>query len=137
MELMPILSLILLSPTAVALVLVMLPREEKSLLRWTAFIGSLITLVLSLALWFEFKSSGSGFQFVEQFDWYPSLNASYHLGVDGLSLTMVLLTTLLTPIAILASFNIEDKSKAYSVKAYMILFLLLETGMLASQQAAA
>src|SRR3989304_5952992 len=63
-------------------------------------------------------------------DWYPSLKASFHLGVDGLSLTMVLLTTLLTPLSILASFNIEDRSRPYSVKAYMILFLLLETGML-------
>jgi len=130
MDLTPILSLILFSPTVVALILLMLPRDEKSLLRWTALIGSLVTLVLTLILWVNFNSNETGFQFVEMFDWYPSLNASYHLGVDGLSLTMVLLTALLTPIAILASFKVEDKSKAYSVKAYMILFLLLETGML-------
>jgi NADH-quinone oxidoreductase subunit M len=130
MELTSILSLILLSPTAVAIVLVFLPREEKKLLRWTAFLGSLLPLLASIVLWLSFSSGQSGFQFVEKFDWYPSLGASYHLGVDGLSLSMVLLTTILTPIALLASFNIEDKSKAYSVKAYMILFMLLETGML-------
>ena len=130
MELTPILSLILFSPTAAALILVMLPREEKGLLRWAALLGSMVTLILTIVLWFNFNHAGSGFQYVEQIDWYPSLNASYHLGVDGLSLTMVLLTALLSPIAILASFNVEDKSKAYSVKAYMILFLLLETGML-------
>jgi NADH-quinone oxidoreductase subunit M len=130
MEIPSILSLILLSPTVVALVLLFLPRQERALLRWTALLGSLVTLVLSLVLWFDFDGAVSGFQYVELLDWYPSLNASYHLGVDGLSLSMVLLTTLLTPIAILASFNVGDASKAYSVKAYMILFLLLETGML-------
>lgn len=130
MVVIPILSSILLIPTVVAVVLLFLPREAKSLLRWTAFLGSLIPLFLTLLLWFQFDPSQKGFQFVERIQWYPSLNASYHIGIDGLSLTMVLLTTLLTPIAILASFNVEDKSKAYSVKAYMILFLLLETGML-------
>lgn len=130
MELPSILSLILLSPTAAALVLVFLPREEKGLLRWVALLGSMVTLVLSVILWINFNSGDPGFQYVEKVDWYPSLNASYHLGVDGLSLAMVLLTALLTPVAILASFNVEDKTKAYSVKAYMILFLLLETGML-------
>ncbi len=55
----------------------------------------------------------------------PAINSSFHLGVDGIALTMVILTTLLTPLAILASFQIQEK-----VKAYMMLFLLLETGML-------
>jgi NADH-quinone oxidoreductase subunit M len=130
MELTRVLSLILFSPTLVALVIAILPRQEKTLLRWTAFLGSLIPLALTLVVWFGFKQGQPGFQYVENFVWYPSLNATYHLGIDGLSLSMVLLTTLLTPVALLASFNVEDKSKAYSVKAYMALFLLLETGML-------
>jgi NADH-quinone oxidoreductase subunit M len=62
---------------------------------------------------------------VEQYPWYEAINSSYHLGVDGLSLTMVLLTTLLTPLCILASFSIKDR-----VKSFMALFLMLETGML-------
>ncbi len=66
-----------------------------------------------------------GFQFQEQYIWYEAIGSSLHLGVDGLSLTMVLLTTLLTPLAILASFGITDR-----VKAFMMLFLFLETGML-------
>ena len=66
-----------------------------------------------------------GFQFEVQQNWYEAINSSFHLGVDGLSLTMVLLTTLLTPLCILASFGIQDR-----VKAYMILFMLLETGLL-------
>ena len=120
-----LLTLILFTPSLVALVLVFVPGEEKTLLRWTAFLGSLIPLALTLVLWFNFKSGLPGFQFEEKFIWYEALNSTYHLGVDGLSLTMVLLTTLLTPIALLASFNITDR-----VKPYMILLLLLEMGML-------
>jgi NADH-quinone oxidoreductase subunit M len=66
-----------------------------------------------------------GFRFQEQAQWYAAINSTYHVGVDGLSLSMVLLTTLLAPLAILASFNIEENPKAY-----MALFLALETGML-------
>jgi NADH-quinone oxidoreductase subunit M len=130
MELTNILTLILFSPTLVAVVIGFLPREEKHLLRWVAFLGSLIPLALSLIMWFGYDQAAGGFQFRENAIWYPQLNSSYHLGVDGLSMSMVLLTTLLTPIALLASFKVEDASKAYSVKAYMVLFLLLETGML-------
>jgi len=130
MEPTRVLSLILFSPTLVALIMAFLPREEKTLLRWTALLGSLVPFGLTVAVWFGFDQGRAGFQYVENYVWYPTLNATYHLGLDGLSLSMVLLTTLLTPIAILASFNVEDVSKAYSVKAYMILFLMLETGML-------
>ena len=120
-----VLSLILFIPSLLAVLISFLPGEEKPLLRWTALLGSLIPLALTLGVWFGFDSSRSGFQFEQQFSWYPSVNASYHIGVDGLSLTMVLLTTLLTPIAILASFGVQER-----VKAYLALFLMLETGML-------
>jgi NADH-quinone oxidoreductase subunit M len=120
-----LLTLILFTPTLVALVLLFLPQEEKKLLRWSALLGSLIPFGLSLMLWFSFDKELPGFQFEVQGLWYAAIGSSYHLGVDGLSLTMVLLTTLLTPVAILASFSINDR-----VKPYMMLFLLLETGML-------
>ncbi len=120
-----LLSLILFLPALLALVLFFLPREELKLLRWTALVGSLVPFALTLLLWSRFNLNGFGFQFEEKYVWYAAINASLHLGVDGLSLTMVLLTTLLTPLAILASFNITDR-----VKAYMMLFLFLETGML-------
>jgi NADH-quinone oxidoreductase subunit M len=119
------LSLILFVPSLAAVVILLLPGGEHKLLRWFAFGTSLFTFSLSLSIWFQFDSSQPGFQFVEQYDWYSALGSSIHLGVDGLSLTMVLLTTLLTPLAILASFGITEK-----VKAYMMLFLFLETGML-------
>ena len=120
-----LLSLILFFPTLLAGVLLFLPGEEKRLIRWAAFLGSLVPLALSIFLWLNFDPGQPGFQFEEQFVWYAAINSTYHLGVDGLSLTMVLLTTLLTPVSILASYTIEDR-----VKPYMILFLLLETGLL-------
>ncbi|MFZ6031289.1 MAG: complex I subunit 4 family protein [Chloroflexota bacterium] len=120
-----LLSLILFVPTLVALFLLLIPREEKAVLRWVALLGSLIPLGLALVLWFNFQRGQAGFQFEQQAVWYAAIHSSYHLGVDGISLAMVLLTTLLTPIAILASFSVEDR-----VKAYLFLFLFLETGML-------
>jgi NADH-quinone oxidoreductase subunit M len=120
-----ILTLILFTPVLSAAILALLPDDQEALLRWTSFILSFIPLGLSLALWFGFDRGLPGFQFQEQYLWYPAINSSYHLGVDGISLTMVLLTTLLTPLAILASFSIKDR-----VKSYMILFFLLEMGML-------
>ena len=120
-----LLSLILFFPAIAAIVMLFLPKDNIKLLRWFAFGASLVPFVLSLIAWFRFQPSQSGFQFEELYAWYEAIGSSLHLGVDGLSLTMVLLTTLLTPLAILASFSINDR-----VKAYMMLFLFLETGML-------
>ncbi len=120
-----LLSLILFVPALAAVVILFLPNGENKLLRWFAFGVTLIPLILSLIVWFRFDANQSGFQFEESYIWYQAIGSSLHLGVDGLSLTMVLLTTLLTPLSILASFSINDR-----VKPYMMLFLFLETGML-------
>ncbi|MCQ3939360.1 MAG: hypothetical protein DPW18_20290 [Chloroflexi bacterium] len=120
-----LLSLILFVPTIAALIMLFLPGSETKLLRWFAFAASLIPFVLTLVLWNNFDPNAAGFQFEEKYVWYEAINSSFHLGVDGISLSMVLLTTLLTPLAILASFSVTDR-----VKPYMMLFLFLETGML-------
>jgi NADH-quinone oxidoreductase subunit M len=120
-----LLTLILFAPTAAAAVVLLLPRDQVGLIRWTAFLASLIPLGLSIALWLRFVPSQAGFQFEERYLWFSVINSTYHLGVDGISLPMVLLTTILNPLAILFSFSIRER-----VKAYMVLFLLLETGML-------
>lgn len=120
-----LLTFILFLPTLAALLLLFLPSNAVRALRWTALVASLIPLGLSLLLWQRFNPGGELFQFVERAAWYPAIHSDYHLGIDGIALTMVILTTLLTPLAILASFNVQQ-----GVKAYMILFLLLETGML-------
>lgn len=120
-----LLSLILFFPALAAVVMLFLPKDENNLCRRFAFGASLVAFFLSLIAWFRFQPSQPGFQFEESYVWYEAIGSSLHLGVDGLSLPMVLLTTLLTPLAILASFSINDR-----VKAYMMLFLFLETGML-------
>src|SRR5512134_1766195 len=120
-----LLSLILFVPAIAAVIILFLPDGEHKLIRWFAFGASLIPFLLSLVAWFRFDPNQAGFQFEESYVWYEAIGSSFHLGVDGLSLTMVLLTTLLTPLAILASFSITDR-----VKPYMMLFLFLETGML-------
>jgi NADH-quinone oxidoreductase subunit M len=120
-----LLSLILFLPTIAALIMLFLPSGETKLLRWFALSASLIPFVLTLILWGNFDQNATGFQFQEIYPWYEALHSSLHLGVDGISLSMVLLTTFLTPLAILASFSVTDR-----VKLYMMLFLFLETGML-------
>ena len=121
------LSYILFIPTVAALLLLLLPARRLNLLRWTALIASIIPLLLTVVAWIQFQPDLTPwkFYFEEKVLWYAPLQSSYHLGVDGISLPMVLLTTLLTPLALLASWNVKEK-----VKAYLILFLLLETGML-------
>ena len=106
-----LLSMILFFPLLAGAIMLFLPQGENKLLRWFAFGASLIPFILSLVVWLQFKSSQPGFQFEESYIWYEAIGSSLHLGVDGLSLTMVLLTTLLSPLAILASFSITDRGK--------------------------
>ena len=120
-----LLALILFTPVLSAVILLLLPEDNKDLIRWVSFVLSFIPLILSIVMWFNFDQGMAGFQFEQKVVWYEALNSSFHLGVDGISLTMVLLTTLLTPLAILASFSIKER-----VKSYMVLFFLLELGML-------
>lgn len=119
-----LLSLILFIPAVAALIMLFLPDEAR-LQRWFALVASVIPFILTLVLWNRFDVNATGFQFEEKYVWYEAIHSSFHLGVDGISLSMVLLTTFLTPLAILASFSVIDR-----VKPYMMLFLFLETGML-------
>ena len=94
--------------------------------RWGAIWTSGITFLVSIPLWFKFDQSSAKFQFVEKLEWMPQFGISYHMGVDGISLLFVMLTTLLTPICILASWD----SIKVRVKEFMISFLILETFMI-------
>jgi NADH-quinone oxidoreductase subunit M len=120
-----LLTLILFSPLVGAAVVLLLPSDEKKLIRWVALLFSLVPLVFSLVLWLEYDIGVPGYQFEQQAIWYAPINASFHLGVDGISVSMILLTTILSPLAILTSYGIEDR-----IRMYMALFLLLEVGML-------
>jgi len=124
----PLLSLLTFLPLVGAAIILSVRGEEKVVAdnaRWTALWTSLIVLALSLILWFRFDKTEPGFQFVERADWLADFGVNYHMGVDGISVLFVLLSTLLTPVCILASWE-AIRSK---VREYMIAFLVLETMM--------
>jgi NADH-quinone oxidoreductase subunit M len=133
MTAIPVLSLLTWLPILGAIALMLLPGDEAQvakLSRWTALITSTTVFALSLILWFGFHPGG-GYQFVENHLWLPEFSVAYHLGVDGISVLFVLLSTALTPICILASWD----SIRTRVREYMLAFLVLETmmvGMFAS-----
>jgi NADH-quinone oxidoreductase subunit M len=124
----PILSLVTFLPLAGALIILSIRGEDEVVARnarWTALWTSLITLALSLVLWVRFDSASAEFQFVEQAAWLPEFGVGYHMGVDGISVLFVLLSTLLTPLCILASWE----SVQNRVREYMVAFLVLESMM--------
>jgi NADH-quinone oxidoreductase subunit M len=122
----PILSILTFLPLAGALLILVL-RDEPEIVarnaRYVALWTSLITFVLSILLWTHFDRATADFQFVEKIDWIPDYGISYHMGVDGISVMFVLLSTLLTPICVLASWD----AIRVRVKEYMVAFLVLET----------
>jgi NADH-quinone oxidoreductase subunit M len=106
---------------------IMIVRGDENVVarnaRATALWTSLVTFALSIMLWTNFDRTNPGFQFVEKADWIPGFGITYHMGVDGISVFFVLLSTLLTPICVLASWQ----AIRTRVKEYMIAFLVLET----------
>jgi NADH-quinone oxidoreductase subunit M len=123
---LPILSIVVFLPCAGALLLLAVDRQHEGVIKGLAFGVSLLTFLVSLPLYSSFQLNVPGMQFVEQRPWIAGLNVQYFVGVDGISLLLVLLTTFLTAIAVLSSFTAITSS----VKEYMICMLLLETGML-------
>src|SRR6478736_5355335 len=125
-----ILSIILFTPLAGALLLIFVPKEQKDAIRWIANIFALAGLLVSIPLvpWFWVQRFEPGFKFMEGSanNWIPSIGAGYVLGIDGISFLLIMLTTLLGWISILSSWTaIENR-----VKEYYVWFLLLQTGML-------
>ena len=121
-----LLSLVLWTPLAGLLVLLFLPGENKKLIRLWANVASFAGFLVSLPLAFRFQPGASGFQYVERADWIPSLGARYLIGMDGISLLLVMLTTLLGFLSILSSWNaIQEREKEY-----YCMFLLLQVGMI-------
>ncbi|TQF85716.1 NADH-quinone oxidoreductase subunit M [Elioraea sp. Yellowstone] len=124
----PLLSLITFLPLAGAAIIASVRGDEETVARnarWTALWTSGIVLLLSLILWFRFDRTTAEFQFVERAVWLGEWGIGYHMGVDGLSVLFVLLSTALTPICVVASWE----SITARVREYMIAFLVLETMM--------
>ena len=122
----PLLSLITWLPLVGGVVIMSVRGDQATIdsnARWTALWTSLIVLILSLVLWFEFDPGEAGFQFVEQVPWLAEYGVGYKMGVDGISVLFVLLTTVLTPICILSAWDVIQKN----VREFMLVFLIMET----------
>ncbi|MGC1912688.1 MAG: NADH-quinone oxidoreductase subunit M [Candidatus Acidiferrales bacterium] len=121
-----LLSVIIFLPMLSVAALLLLRGQDREWIRRIALVASLAEFVVSLLVLPGFVTGDSGYQFVEQHAWIPGAHISYHLGVDGISLFLVLLTTFLTPLAILCSWNsIQDR-----VKGFFVALLIIETAMI-------
>ncbi len=126
MEMASLLNYTTFLPLLGAIVLLMIPRTEEVLIKSWAFFVTLATFLLSLPLFYYFDGSHSGMQFETIKSWIPSIGASYHVGLDGISVLLYVLTTFIMPLAILSSWTAIQSR----VKEYMLAMLILETGML-------
>jgi NADH-quinone oxidoreductase subunit M len=122
----PILSFLTFFPLVGAVVLLFINKENAGALRVVTLLFSIVQFVISLPLFFVFDSTTAAMQFVEDWWWVEAYGMSYKVGIDGISLLLVLLTTFLTVLCILCSWSAITSR----VKEFMISFLFLETGMI-------
>ncbi len=124
----PLLSVIIFLPLIGGIIILFIKEDDltSNNIKWSALLTSIGTFILSLTLWFQFDYSNPTYQFEEKFRWFDDFNFHYNIGVDGVSLFMILLSTFLTPICILASWSNVKKR----IKEYMLAFLFLETVMI-------
>ena len=124
----PLLSLTIFLPLLGAVVILLIKEDKSSVdnIRKVALCTSIGVFLLSLLIWLQFDNSKAEYQFQEKIRWFSDFNFYYHIGIDGISLFMVILSTFLTPLCILASWE----SIKIRVKEYMLAFLFLETVMI-------
>lgn len=121
-----ILSGLIFFPIFGTLLLLILPPNKETLLKWAALVMTIITFLTSLILFVRFESSFEGMQFVEKYSWVPDFGILYYLGIDGISLLLILLTTFMMPFALIGSWNSITKH----VKGFLCCQLMLEAGMI-------
>jgi NADH-quinone oxidoreductase subunit M len=124
-----LLSLVIFLPLAGAVALLLVPNrdgERNALIRQVALAVSLLTFAASLALWIGFDPAGAEYQFVERHAWVPAFGIQYYIGIDGISLLLIVMTTFLTPIALLSSWGSIEKK----VKEFTLFMLFLQTAMI-------
>src|SRR3990172_8201972 len=122
----PLLSTIILLPVLGAIIISLFPKGKEEGIRRFSLILLTIDFCLSLFLFFGFKADEASMQFVEYIPWIKQFGISYHLGIDGISLLLVMLTTFLSPLALLSSW----KAVKENVKGFCLTVLLLQAGML-------
>lgn len=121
-----ILTYLLFAPLIGGFLILLLPRKNKELVQVVGLGISILIFILSMVVYCNFDSSKSGFQMVNQFLWIDNLNITFHVGIDGLSLILVMLTTFITPLTLLSSW----KSITEKIKEFTFFMLLLEMGMI-------
>ena len=122
----PLLTSLVLVPLAGAAAIALIPREREALIQRVALVVSLAVFAGTLLLWSRFDASSADFQFVERHAWIPSFGIDYFVGVDGISLFLIVLTGFLTPLALLSSWE----SIHTRVKAFAMFVLALEAAMI-------
>jgi NADH-quinone oxidoreductase subunit M len=120
-----VLTFLLIAPTVSAFILLIIPGNQKQVAKWAALALSLIIAGLCISVFSNYDRTQAGYQMEVNVEWFRLLGASWHLGVDGVSAAMVLLTGILIPLAVLISFEIDDR-----VNTHMALILFFETGLL-------
>jgi NADH-quinone oxidoreductase subunit M len=121
-----LLTLILLLPFVGGLLLLLINKSKENLIRYLGLGISVLAFILSLFLYFGFDLRKADFQFTYKLSWIPNLNVSYHVGIDGISLLLILLTTFITPLTLISSWSSIQKK----VKEFTFFVLMLEVGML-------
>ena len=126
---MPLLTLSWVLPLAGAIILLLIPNADgrrDGLMRWLALVFSLVAFAATAAIWMAFDASSGDYQLVERASWIPAFGIEYYIGVDGISLLLIVLTGFLTPIALLSSWQSVEKK----VKEFSIFILALEAAMI-------
>lgn len=125
-----LITVVLFLPLAGFVALLFLPESKPANIRWTAFGVSIATFLASLVLWAGFDAANPDLQMVQRWDWLPQFGISFYVGVDGLSLLLVIMTTFIMPLAILSSFGSAVFAERGREKLYYCFMLLLEWSMI-------
>lgn len=120
MESFPFLSVITLTPIVTSVILLMIPAERKSEIRVTALAAAIISLTLSIFVYFNYDTTVAGYQFIEKYNWVEVLGISYHVGIDGISAPMVLLTGIVMFTGVLISWGMDDRPREFFAFLFML-----------------
>lgn len=126
---MSLLTIIGLLPLVISVLIVAIPSKNVGLIKKVAFAGTTIIAIISILLAIGFDKSDTALQYVQSNAWIPTFNINYSVGVDGISLVLILLSTILVPIVVLATWH-ESDSGRWSAKVFYVLILILETMMI-------
>ncbi|MCU7853587.1 MAG: NADH-quinone oxidoreductase subunit M, partial [Candidatus Thiodiazotropha sp. (ex Monitilora ramsayi)] len=118
----PILTLTIWLPIIGGFMVLASGDREANATKWTALTIAILTFIVSLPLWFAFDSATAEMQFVERVPWVPAFNVEYYMGIDGISMPLIILTTFITPLVVIAGWEVIK----YRPSQYMAAFIIME-----------